>query len=173
MARKRNIIRSLWCDTEGTVLLEATLLLPVLAVLFFGVFEFSWYFYNQQLVESGVRDAARYLARGPYTSVASFVDEGTSPCDDAANVAAAKEIAVTGTSDGSRGPRVKGWATKYVTISCPKIDNTGNPYDGPNPFYLVKVGTVFPDPILGFIGFLGLGTPNLSAYHEERAFGSG
>ena len=83
--------------------------MPVLIVLFFGVFEFSWYFYNQQLIEIGVRDAARYLARGPYLSAANFIGEGTNPCLDATNVAAAKNLAVTGTTDGSGGVRVKGW----------------------------------------------------------------
>ena len=64
----RQTIQSLWRSTDGSALVEATVLTPVLIILFFGVFEFSWYFYNQQLVEIGVRDAARYLARGPYVS---------------------------------------------------------------------------------------------------------
>ena len=38
-------------------------MVPVLFTLMFGVLEFSYYFYQQHLVSTGVRDAARYLAR--------------------------------------------------------------------------------------------------------------
>ena len=121
----RQIIQSLWRSTDGSVLVEATVLTPVLIVLFFGVFEFSWYFFNQQLTEIGVRDAARYLARGPYLTAANFIGEGTNPCSDATNVAAAKALAVTGTTDGSGSARVKSWTTAAVSISCTPISNTG------------------------------------------------
>ena len=175
MVARRKIIQSLWRDNDGSALVEATVLTPVLVVLFFGVFEFSWYFYNQQLTEIGVRDAARYLARGPYVSVATFVTEGTNPCSDATNVAAAKNLAVTGTTDGSGAARVTGWTTAAVTISCPSHSNTASPpdYAGPSTIYDVTVSTSFPDPTLGYFGMLGLGTPNLSASHMQRAFGSG
>jgi Flp pilus assembly protein TadG len=168
------MIRSVWCNTDGSALVEATVLTPVLVVLFFGVFEFSWYFYNQQLTEIGVRDAARYLARGPYFSSATFVPEGTNPCSDATNVAAAKNLAVTGTIDGSGFARVTGWTTAAVSISCtPAFDNSPTVYAGPSDIYHVTVSTSFPDPTLGYFGMLGLGTPNLSASHMQRAFGSG
>ena len=56
-------MRSLWRDSEGTALVEATIVIPVLLVLLFGVFEFSALFWRQQLISTGVRDAARYLSR--------------------------------------------------------------------------------------------------------------
>jgi Flp pilus assembly protein TadG len=169
---------ALWRSTNGSALVEASILTPILIVLFFGVFEFAWYFQNQQLVEIGVRDAARYLARGPYVS--AFSSEGTNPCLDATNVAAAKNLAVTGTNDGSGGVRVKGWTTANVTILCgdgtgatTPIDNSAHNYAGPSAIYIVTVSTSFADPALGYFGLLSLGTPNLSASHNERAFGSG
>ena len=55
--------RSFWRDEEGSALVEATIVMPLLLSLFLGVFEFSWFFYNQQLVVSGLRDAARYMTR--------------------------------------------------------------------------------------------------------------
>ena len=54
---------SLWRDEDGSALVEATIVMPLLITLFLGVFEFSWFFYNQQLVVSGLRDAARYMTR--------------------------------------------------------------------------------------------------------------
>jgi hypothetical protein len=169
-------ITSLWRDTDGSALVEATVLTPILIVLFFGVFEFSWYFSNQQLAEIGVRDAARYLARNPYFSGASPVEEGTDPCQDAANVAAAKNLAVTGTIDGSGGARVRSWTTADVHITCQQYSNPlpSPPFAGPNPYlWRVTVWTQFVDPQLGYLGLLGLGTPNIYASHMERSFGTG
>ena len=56
-------LKSLWADSDGSALVEATIVTPMLVVLFLGVFEFSWFFYNQQLVVAGLRDAARYMTR--------------------------------------------------------------------------------------------------------------
>jgi len=171
---RRKMLRSLWRCTDGSALVEATVLTPVLVTLFFGVFEFSWYFYNQQLVEIGVRDAARYLARGPYFSVATFITEGTNPCSDAANVLAAKNLAVKGTIDGSGAARVPGWTTAAVTITCPPHANASPTlYAGPPTIYEVSVSTTFADPALGYFSMFGLSVPNLSASHRQRAFGSG
>jgi len=179
------LAKALWRSTDGAALVEATVLTPVLVVLFFGVFEFSWYFYNQQLVEIGVRDAARYLARGPYISVSdSFVGEEVSPCDDATNKANAAKLAVYGTTDITINPpaRVKSWTTADVTILCGDgsptgttfIPNSTGPYaHPPNRIWIVTVSTSFADPALGFFGLLGLGTPSLSASHKERSIGSG
>ena len=83
---------SLWRDEDGSALVEATIVMPLLISLFLGVFEFSWYLYNQQLVVSGLRDAARYMTRVELT------DGNRDPCaqkdqygvlytDDAANIA--------------------------------------------------------------------------------------
>jgi hypothetical protein len=54
---------SLWRDDDGSALVEATIVMPLLISFFLGVFEFSWFLYNQQLVVSGLRDAARYMTR--------------------------------------------------------------------------------------------------------------
>jgi hypothetical protein len=165
--------KELWRDTDAAALVEATVLTPVLVILFFGVFEFSHYFYNQQAVEIGVRDAARYLARGPYFTTA--VKEDADPCLDSTNTTAAQNLAVYGNIGGSGAPRVPGWTIGSVSISCPPVSNTATPpaYAGPSTIHLVTVSTTFPDPALGFFGMLGLGTPTLSASHTQRFFGAG
>jgi hypothetical protein len=40
-ARMRRFV-SLWRDGEGSVIVEAAVVLPVLFIVFLGVFEFSW-----------------------------------------------------------------------------------------------------------------------------------
>jgi Flp pilus assembly protein TadG len=37
---------SFWRDEDGSALVEATIVMPLLLSLFLGVFEFSWFFYN-------------------------------------------------------------------------------------------------------------------------------
>ena len=91
--------------------------MPLLITLFLGVFEFSWFFYNQQLVVSGLRDAARYMTRIELT------DGNRDPCaqkdlygalytDDAANIATTAQPLPGGSA------RVSGWTAADVTISC-------------------------------------------------------
>jgi Flp pilus assembly protein TadG len=96
-------IQTAWRNEDGSALVEASVLTPLLVSLYFGVFDFSWYFYNQQLVEAGVRDAARYMARIELTN------RNTNPCVqtdptgtlytiNAANIAVAAQTASGGTA---------------------------------------------------------------------------
>jgi Flp pilus assembly protein TadG len=163
-------ITSLWNDSEGSVLIEATVLTPVLVMLMFGLFEFSWYFHKQQLVETGIRDAARYLSR--------VAQDGTDPCtvtDPTTNVLfkdQAKNIAVTGVVTGG-SPRVSGWKTGDVTILCSIFSNSTHTYDGATNIYIVTASTNFADPNLGYFGLLHLTAPRLTASHAERSLGPG
>src|SRR5215831_12137913 len=50
-------------DERGSALIEAAILTPLLIALLAGVFEFSWFFYQQHLVAIGLHDAVSYLAR--------------------------------------------------------------------------------------------------------------
>src|SRR5258708_30517188 len=102
-------LRSIWRDMHGSALVEATVLMPVLFTLVFGVLEFSWYFYDQHRVATGVRDAARYLSR----------------VTDPNNIALqfnAKNIAVTVSISG-RPARVPGLTTERVTIDFALIQH--------------------------------------------------
>ena len=55
--------RSFWRDQQGSALIEGAAMIPLLIALVTGVFEFSWFFYQQHLVTIGLHDAADYLAR--------------------------------------------------------------------------------------------------------------
>src|SRR5262249_21726813 len=134
-------------------------------------FEFGAFFYQYQMVEAGIRDAARYLARvsDPTTS--------TTPCAAAvltANETAAKNIAVTGVTSGGTN-RVSWFNTSDVSVSYPTVANPNNAlYRGPDPITIVQVSASPSYPGAGFLGFLGLGSAlavNLS--HQERCIGSG
>jgi hypothetical protein len=157
-------------DTRGSALVEGAVLLPLLCVLVFGIYEFSWFFYQQHVASTGIRDAARYLSR---------VND---PCqaNSRAWLAAqgfAKNLATTGSIAGG-APRIKGWTTAMVNLRCATVENPigvdGLPgYRGPQAINIVTVSSRFADPSLGFFRFLGLTPPLISVSHSERATGPG
>ena len=154
-----NLLRrmwSLWRDKEGSALVEATVVVPVLFTLTFGVYEFSWVFYTHQLVSAGVRDAARYAAKA------------LNPCDSTIETDA-KNLATTGQTDGSGTARVSGWSADSVSVSCTSVDNSAGSYRGGTTITIVHVTTSFTDNSLGFFPYLGLTAPTISVTHSERA----
>ena len=166
----KKILRSLRGDTDGSALVEGAVLIPLLFVLLFGVYEFSWFFYQQHLVSIGIRDAARYLARVGNTCDAfspGWLIEQTY----------AKNLATTGSING--GPeRVRGWSAAMVTPRCHAVENPIGAsglrvYRGDNLIHVVTVSTRFTERSLGFLGFLGLLPPVISVSHSERAIGPG
>jgi Flp pilus assembly protein TadG len=171
--RAREKIVSLWRDDDGSALVEATIVMPLLITLFLGVFEFSWYLYNQQLVVSGLRDAARYMTRIELT------DGNRDPCvqkdqNGVLYTADAANIATTAEATGGSA-RVSGWSAADVTISCSSRAalDAGNYADGSTSMTIIDVATRFADPSLGLFSSLGLKPPMLSFSHEERFIGPG
>jgi Flp pilus assembly protein TadG len=157
-------MRSVWRDSEASAFLEGALLLPVLLTLGLGVFEFSWVFYQQQLISTGVRDAARYIARS------------TKPNDLTIQMDA-KNLATTGNINGGT-PRVNGWRANDVSVSYASVNNAPalnglTPYRGGFIIETVTVTTTFTVRSLGFFGLLGLRAPSLTVSHQERVIGSG
>jgi Flp pilus assembly protein TadG len=162
--------RALRRDSDGSALVEGAIVVPVLIALLFGVYEYSWFFYQQHVISTGLRDAARYLARS------------RDPCDFGSSVWGAaqenaKNLAATGSIGG--GPaRVKGWTATMVVPRCSQVDNSPpargqSAYRGGLVIYVVTVSTKLTDPSLGFFGLLGLPSPIISVSHSERVIGPG
>ncbi len=167
-------LKALWGDCDGSALVEATIVTPFLVSFFLGVFEFSWYFYNQQLVVAGLRDAARYMSRIELTNgngdpCAQKDRNGVLYRSEAANIATTAQPAAGGSV------RVSGWNAADVIISClssAALDN-GRYADGSTSMTIIHVATSFADPSLGLFSDLGLKAPPLSFSHEERFLGPG
>jgi len=158
------ILRSLCRNDDGSALVEGAIVLPVLFALVAGVFEFSWLFYQQHLISTGIRDAARYIAR-------------SAAPNDATIQRGAKNLATTGAIDGNRS-RVRGWSASDVNVTFVSVPNpTGfngtTGFRGGSVIQTVTVSTVFTVPSLGFFDFLGLKPPAFSVSHQERVIGSG
>jgi hypothetical protein len=157
-------------DDEGSALLEGAIVVPVLCLLLFGIYEFSWFFYQQHLVSTGVRDAARYLAHLP---AACDLTSPYWPVEQAR----ARNLATTGSVSGGAA-RVKGWTVAAVRLDCRPIENPIGPgglaaFRGGPVLYVVTASTRFRDPALGLFGFLGLQSPVISVSHSERVIGPG
>src|SRR5262249_9153095 len=128
------------------------------------VYEFSWFIYQQHLVSTGLRDAARYLTRV------------NRPCDVGSpdwpiEEVYARNLATTGSIAGGAA-RIKGWTSEMVGLGCTGIDNPGA-YRGGEVIHVITVSSRFADPSLGFFALLRLPPPAISAAHSERAIGPG
>ena len=158
------LLRSIWRNSEGSALVEGSIILPVLFILVFGVFEFSWAICQQHLILTGISDAARYIAR-------------SATPNDATIKKVAKNLATTGSVDGDT-PRIRGWSADNIDISYTFINNsTGDngltEFRGGRVIESVTVSTTFTVPALGFFGILHLSPPILNVSHQERIIGSG
>lgn len=161
--RLRQLLKALRRDEDGAVLVEMTLVTPFLILLSAGVFEFSNILYQRMLIEAGVGDAARYLAR----------------CGDTWTtcVSQAKNLAVNGTISGGSA-RVSGWATTNIPDPTLTSYAATDPSTGAQ-LYLSTTGTVkvvtvstsFPYTGTGLWSYLGFGSLNITASHQERVIG--
>lgn len=151
-------------DERGAALVELSIVVPFIVVLGLGVMEFANYFLNYQLVQSGVRDAARFAASLPYDST-----------NKTRHDAAIRNLAVTGVTTGGT-MRVPWWSTTDVTVAWgsvanPTLGGGGQSYRYSGDVPVVTVSTSVGYPSLGFLGFIGLGSITLQASHKERVFG--
>jgi Flp pilus assembly protein TadG len=158
----RTIFRRFRRDREGTAAMEAGLAFPFMTLLAAGLFEFGGLFYNFELIQTGVRDAARYLSR---------------VAEPAAAETTARNLALRGTVDGSGALRVKWWESQHIQITYkttpnPVDETTGRrPYRGRDPLVVVRVSTSFDYKGLGLLKAVGLGPMRVGASHEERYVG--
>lgn len=138
------------------------MILPFLVLLSAGVFEFGRLLYHQQLIETGVRDAARYLSRRP---------------NPAASETDAKQLAVMGQVGGTT-QRVSWWTVSNVTVAYGTTSNPINgatgerTYRGPDPIRTVTVSTTATYPGFGMLAAIGRSSGVVVGYaHQERIIG--
>jgi Flp pilus assembly protein TadG len=168
----RGIQKALY-DQSGAALLEAAIAFPMLIAVAFGVIDFSNYYYQHQAVVTGVRDAARYLARSSCATANPSASPATA-CS--AQIGYAEQIAVYGDIGGAN-PRVANWTTAAISVAFGATANsvdatTGNTtYRGGNTIYTVTVSATFAYAEIGFLNMLHLTNPNFSVAHTERVIG--
>ncbi len=172
----RYLLAKLKRSERGAAAVEMAICTPFLLVIGFGAIEFGNIFYDYQAITTGMRDAARYLARfdDPYAV------PGDTDCEPyaAATISNAKKIAVYGQITGTR-KRVSWWDetnASHIDVTVRGVSNNdglGLPlYRGSEQICFVTVKTNVMHPSLGFLGLAGLGgLVRIRTHHEERIVG--
>jgi Flp pilus assembly protein TadG len=148
-------------DQRGVALVETALATPFLLLLSSGVFEFSNILHTRLLIEAGVEDAARYIAR---------CSDDTATCETRAI-----NLAVNGDVTGGTA-RVTGLTTANVSVAYhlfPTSDENGVAQYRSNAatVEVAEVTATFTYAGTGLWGYLGFGAIDLTFSHEERIMG--
>lgn len=177
LARK---IRKFGKDQDGAVLVEMTLVAPVMLFLSAGVFEFGNLIHDKLLVEAGLTDAARFGARCNsqlYTDYASSGFSAIDCADMATNIAVYGTASLTVVNGNvTNTPRVSGWQKANVTVtigasgSCHDAVSSGvTQYRSVTPqVCIVRAAGTYPYSGVGMLSLLNIGPITLSGFHEER-----
>ena len=162
MTKLGQIIRRFHGDERGAALVEVAITAPLVLLLSAGVFEFSNILNTRLLLEAGVEDAARYMAR---------CSSDWDTCKGRAQNLAANGAVVGGSA------RVAEWLPATVDItptSTPATDvSTGTQLylSNTSMVVVVDVSTSYSYPDVGFLSYLGFGALTLSVSHQERVIG--
>ncbi|WP_318012424.1 TadE/TadG family type IV pilus assembly protein [Mesorhizobium sp. CA16] len=158
------------------MLVEMTLITPLMLTLSAGVFEFGNLIHDKLLMEAGLTDAARFGARCNsqlYTQYPGFT------AIDCAAVAA--NIAVFGNAAGSGNARISGWqksggASNNVTVTIAAAASCHDAVQAGVTQYrsttaqvcIVRAAGNYPYSGIGMLSIIGIGPVTLSGAHEER-----
>ncbi|WP_197063479.1 TadE/TadG family type IV pilus assembly protein [Novosphingobium malaysiense] len=100
-------------DRQGTASAEFVLMLPLLVVMLFAMFEGGYFLYCQHIVTKAVRDGARFAARANFSNYTNC-GAGTVSATVVSHV---QELTRTGTLSGGTA-RLPGWVNSDVTVTC-------------------------------------------------------
>lgn len=161
------VARAAAYDRGGAVLVEFALTLPLLLLLLAGGYEFGRLMWHHHLVNKGVRDATRYLAR---------MDNPT----DGAAVAQARQLLITGSLDAGAPALIADWVANpglvQVAVTEKAFANTDGEFHGledgvPVPVKVVSLTATVTYQGVGLLSLIGF--PNgltYTASHEQRFF---
>jgi Flp pilus assembly protein TadG len=154
-------------DQRGAVLVEMTLITPLMLFLSAGVFEFGNLIHDKLLMEAGLTDGARFAAR---CNSQMYTDAGlTINC-----AGTAANIAVFGNAAGTGNARIATWQTSNVTVNTAFACNDAvvagvTRYRSTTAqVCTVRVAGTFPYTGVGMLSIIGIGPITLSGYHDER-----
>ncbi|KQU97051.1 hypothetical protein ASD12_21765 [Mesorhizobium sp. Root102] len=169
-AKRTGILRRLALkfgrEERGAMLVEMTLITPLMIALSAGVFEFGTIIHRKLLIEVGLQDAARYMAR--CTTGFATVNCTTT----------AQNIAKYGTPTAGT-LRVADWGTdEPVVISTYDTTNAVDPDTGLQDYRgtgatvrTIRVTTTYAYGATSLLSYIGIGPITITASHEERFIG--
>lgn len=143
---------------RGVAMFELAITLPILLIIFAGGWELARGLWTYDILNKGVRDASRYLAR---------VQDPTAP----GAVTLAQRLVLSGDIDLDQPPRID-HNDVTITIGTKTFDNSAGTYRGPDGgtanIEVVRVQAVmnYEVPLLGF---LNIASPlTITVMHEQR-----
>ncbi|MFD2055887.1 TadE/TadG family type IV pilus assembly protein [Mesorhizobium calcicola] len=155
-------------DQRGAVIVEMTLITPLMLILSAGVFEFGNLIHDKLLMEAGLTDAARFAAR---CNSQLYTDSGLGAIN-CATIAA--NIAAFGNAAGTPPARVAGWQASDVTVttnySCQDTVSGGviQYRSTTAQVCTVRASGTYAYPDVGMLSFIGIGPLTLHGSHDER-----
>ena len=183
-------------DTQGAVLAEALIVVPFIVFFASGILEFASVFWEKQIIETGLRDAARFVARCQSNSSFSASCKTASDTVNGTTVAGktiATQIAFYGTADqNATSLRWCRWrpvtapngacgtttALPAAPITIEMVNRSMTVNGTPITQKVVTARTTYQHQVMSFLapawpifGWAGLSTITLQAYHEERYLG--
>jgi len=143
-------------------------MMPLLASLALGTFEFGRALQHHHQLNKSVRDAARYLTRVPATCPAG---SPTGYINNAVDETIARNLARTAYEAGGT-PIVSYWSDPAsITIGVNCLDNEAETLRGVSWMPVIRVSTSVSYSDVGFLGLLGFEPLTLTARHEELHIG--
>lgn len=167
MSGRLHPLQSFRYDRSGSVATEIAIATPFLVFLTAGIIEYGSMLRSTELMQTGVRDAARYLASMPGLPVSPTATRSTIE-------QRARLLATTGTITTGGTPRVRDWSAAgvqvtYEPVSNPRDETSGlRQHRGDDKIYIVRVTGTMNYTGIGMLRALGIGPVVVTAAHEER-----
>ena len=148
-------LRSFAAGTQGALLTETLIVVPVVTIFAVGILEFGNVFWQRHQVQVAVRDAARYWARCRQDDV--FIT-----CTDRI----ARDLAFYGNPRGEGPPRIVGWVNDEALVIEPEV-----PPSNPGADDIVRVTGIHTYTGSPLMRLLQIEAFDFSYTHEQRYIG--
>ncbi len=139
-------VAGFFAEQDGVAMTEAIIVVPLLTFAAVGVLEFGSLFWQREQIETGLRDAARYMARCRHP---------IATCE-----ATARNLAYFGSSSPTAAFRVPGWNAgitfTQATVGAQEIVTARTTHDFRH------------SPLFGFLSIADI---SISANHNQRVIG--
>lgn len=143
---------------DGGLVVEAALLLPFIVSAGLGGLDASYMLLQNHRLESQLQTASSYLSKSD---------------DPASKETLAKQLAMTGSLDGSGDLLLPGITANDISITYETISNQSGLYRGDDTIKTVKVSAQFDYQGFGILSSLMPDGAFLTASVEERVVGGG
>ncbi|WP_306260787.1 TadE/TadG family type IV pilus assembly protein [Pararhizobium sp. IMCC21322] len=142
-------VRRFRTSDDGAAMTEALVALPVLILLTVGVLEFGSLFWQREQIETGLRDAARYMARCRHD---------TAICETVA-----RNLAYYGSVAALANPRVPDWVPAGSPISFSEATGATQT--------IVTASTTHQLVNSPLFSILGIDEITITSWHNQRVIG--